>query len=391
MTDHDECEVLRQLRAVPRIFEILGRSAEPEMRLQKQLRAEFAEEVVRAAMLVSELRRKGAAKFSRAAQMWFDRQGLEQATPEAVARHKARRFTGRVWDYCSGIGGDLIALAERCEVIGVDRSQAACLRAQWNAEVYGVEQRARLICADIASLTDRSGWLHVDPDRRPANRPSGRRALRVEDCVPPLDDLLRLMQEFSGGAIKLSPAANFAGKFPNGEIELVSLSGECKEATVWFGELASPGTWRATVLPAGATLAGNPLAVETRTGPLDAFLYDPDPAVVRAGLVDLLAEQSGLVRLDGAEEYLTCGTPVETPFARPFEVLADLPNNDREIRGYFREHGFGQVEIKCRHIPIEAEAVRRKLPLSGGGAAVLVFARVGGRSRAVVCRRLATA
>src|SRR3990172_7829817 len=152
MTDHEECEVLRQLRAAPRIFEILGRSAEPEMRLQKQLRAEFPEEVVRAAMLLSELRQKGAAKFSRAAQMWFDRKGLEQATPEAVARHKARRFTGRVWDYCSGIGGDLIALAEHCEVLGVDRSQAACLRAQWNAEVYGVEQRARLICADIASF-----------------------------------------------------------------------------------------------------------------------------------------------------------------------------------------------------------------------------------------------
>jgi hypothetical protein len=72
-------------------------------------------------------------------------------------------------------------------------------------------------------------------------------------------------------------------------------------------------------------------------------------------------------------------------------VLADFPNNDREIRAYFREGKFGQVEIKCRHIPIRAEEVRRKLPLTGREAAVLVFARVAGRSRAVVCRRLASA
>jgi THUMP domain-like len=107
---------------------------------------------------------------------------------------------------------------------------------------------------------------------------------------------------------------------------------------------------------------------------LGRFLFDPDPALVRAGLIDLFAARSGLCRLDDEEEYLTADQPVDSPFARPFEVLASLSNNDREIRGYFRGSAVGQLEIKCRRIPVDAEAVRRKLPLS--------------RARALVCRRM---
>jgi hypothetical protein len=145
--------------------------------------------------------------------------------------------------------------------------------------------------------------------------------------------------------------------------------------------------WRATVLPAGETISGHPLEAIPDLGPLEGFLYDPDPAVVRAGLVSVLAERDGFTRLDEAEEYLTSTERIASPFAKPLEVLANLPNNDREIRRYFRESQFGQVEIKCRHIPIQAEVVRRKLALPGREAAVLVFARVEGKARAIVCRR----
>jgi hypothetical protein len=92
--------------------------------------------------------------------------------------------------------------------------------------------------------------------------------------------------------------------------------------------------------------------------------------------------------LDDEEEYLTADQALHSPFVQPFEVLAMLANNDREIRGYFRGAGVGQLEIKCRRIPVDAEAVRRKLPLTGDDSVVLLFARINGRARAVVCRRL---
>ncbi|MCA9095580.1 MAG: hypothetical protein KDA68_19005, partial [Planctomycetaceae bacterium] len=190
-----------------------------------------------------------------------------------------------------------------------------------------------------------------------------------------------------GGAIKLSPAANFGGKFDDSEIELVSWKGECKEATVWFGELAGESPYRATILPANATLTGDPLEHLAQVTPLESYLYDPDPAVVRAGLVDLLAETASFGRLDSSEEYLTSDTPIESPFVERFQVVADLPNQPRAIRDFFRNSRYGQLEIKCRHIPLDVEKLRREISLPGDTPGVLIMARLQGKSRAIIAER----
>jgi hypothetical protein len=388
-------EVLARLHATPEVFARIADWNGSEFALQERLRADFPDEIVRGALRIVELRVRGTVKFSQASSMWFDRVGLEQSTTELVARHKAQRFYGSVWDYCCGIGGDAIMLANHCDVIAVDRDPAACLCTEYNAEAYGVAGRVTIRCADVEALEDRGGLLHIDPDRRAAQAGQAdratsnrRRSLRLESGSPNLEVLSRLIQEFQGGAIKASPAANFGGKFPEAEIELVSLDGECKEATIWFGALAEPGVWRATVLPSGQTIAGDPLAAVAPITELGPFLLDPDPALVRSGLIDLFATRSGLTRLDDEEEYLTGDEPRHSPFVQRFEVLATLPNNDREIRGYFRGSGIGQLEIKCRRIPVDAEVLRRRIPLTGDKAAVLIFARIDGRARAIVCRRV---
>lgn len=381
----DEWDLLHELRDSPQLLRVVWQSTGKELAIQTQLRREYSDRLVRGAFALCELRRRGMAKFSRAAEMWFDRQGLEQATSEPVARHKAGRFTGEVLDLCSGIGGDCLALAQTCSVTAVDSNPIAGLRTQWNAEVYGAGPRVTIECRDVATVDSRETLVHIDPDRRAQ---AGGRAVRVEDYVPGLDFLQKLARGGRGGAIKLSPAANFGGKFRDVEIELVSLDGECKEATIWFGELRGKASWRATVLPSGDTVAAEPLEFAADISTPLQYVFDPDPAVVRSGLVDAVAVRLRLCRLDAAEEYLTGAEPIQSGFVQAFEVLAELPNNATEIRKYFRAAEFGQVEIKCRHIPIEVESIRRRLPLSGNQSGVLIFARVSGKARALVCRRV---
>jgi hypothetical protein len=381
----EEWDLLHELRSAPQLLQIVAQAQGDELALQTQLRREFPDRLVRGAFALCELRRKGATKFSRAAEMWFDRQGLEQATSETVARHKARRFSGTVFDLCCGIGGDCLALAEQCAVTAVDVNPLACLRTQWNTEVYSVASHVTLVCEDVAALDHGDALVHIDPDRRAQ---AAGRAVRLEDYVPGLEFLQHMAGTLRGGAIKLSPASNFGGKFVDVEVELVSLYGECKEATIWFGELRGSESWRATVLPSGETLAGEPLDDAAEISLPRQYVYDPDPAVVRAGLVDAAAVRLGLTRLDAAEEYLTGADRVSTALAQSFEVVAELPNNPAEIRAYFRTSDYGQVEIKCRHIPIDADGIRRRLPLPGNQPAVLIFARLAGKSRALVCRRV---
>lgn len=389
--DWTEWNTLHALRDTPGIFERLRQvtreAGQSDLQVQSRLRKEFSPELVCAALSLVDFRRKALVKFPTQAQdMWFDRVGLEQCTSEIVARHKAARFAGVVWDYCTGIGSDAAALAQAgCDVISLDSNPACSLRAAWNAEVLAPGRRPLFLCARVEDMHDRSGLLHVDPDRRISHQS---RAVRLEDYVPGLEQMQRWSHEFSGGAIKLSPAANFGGKFPDAEIELISVSGECKEATVWFGSLASERPWRATALPSGESLSGDPLDDVADIRPLGRYLFDPDPAIVRAGLVDLLAERLGIARLDSAEEYLTGDAPVDSAFVRAFEVQAELSNNPKELKNYLRGSTIGQLEIKCRHIPVDVDRLRRQLTLPGNDPGVLIFARVEGRTRAIIARRL---
>ena len=385
--DLESIAVLEQLRLTPVIWDRIPSGDKHSAALQAALRQEYLPEVVRAALTLAALRTQARTRFTRADAMWFDRTRLEQATQEVVARHKAQRFAacgGRtVLDLCCGIGADAIAIAGHAKVQAVDMSPLATWYTQRNAEVYGVASNIETLVSPVESVAVAGQFVHLDPDRRT----QGQRQVRLEFGSPSLPYLQELTKTAVGGAIKVSPASNFGGKFTDCEIELVSVNGECKEATIWFGQLRQPAPFRATVLPQGTTIAGDPWDYRPRIEPLKRYLFDPDPAVVRAGLVDCVAESLDLRRLDDAEEYLTGDTLVDSPFVRSFEVLADLTNNTKEIRDHFRTSPFGQVEIKCRHMSIDADAIRRKLPLPGNEPGVLLFARVAGKARAIVARR----
>ncbi|MEZ6058672.1 MAG: class I SAM-dependent methyltransferase [Planctomycetaceae bacterium] len=384
-----DVEVLSLLTNSPELWTAVREEAGTELQRQQRLRKQFDPALVRGAIELEELRRLAPAKFSRGDRMWFDRKGLEQATPEAVSQHKAIRFrsaslTEPVYDLCSGIGGDAIALSAAAHVIGCDLSEVNSRRLELNAAVYDVADRITAQTVDITTLNVRDRVIHLDPDRRA----QGGRSLRLEGYQPDLSFMQQITREASGGAIKVSPASNFGGKFSGCEIELVSLNGECKEATIWFGSMAPGELWRATVLPSGATLSGQPLDAETIVQPLGTYLYDPDPAVVRAGLVDLLAAEIGLWRVDDAEEYLSSDKLVDSPFVRAFEVLEVVSNNPREIREAVRRAECRSIEIKCRHVPTDADALRRKLPLDGDREGVLFIARLQGKTHALTARRV---
>jgi hypothetical protein len=69
-----------------------------------------------------------------------------------------------------------------------------------------------------------------------------------------------------------------------------------REAVLWFGCLKTVRR-RATVLPGPHTLVGEAEPEIDLAGP-DGYLYEPSPAVMRAGLVRTLGAQIGASMLD---------------------------------------------------------------------------------------------
>ncbi len=321
--------------------------------------------------------------------MWLDPVGLEQATSEPVARHKARRLNeGVVFDVCSGVGGDSVAMASAgARVVSIDRSRERLRRTFWNARVYGVETAILPVRSMAESLAmPQSARVHIDPDRRIGR---DRRARAVADYSPGLPFLRSLVNSARGGAIKLGPASDFSVFFDplRTEIELISLGGECKEATVWFGDRAT-GRRRATALPSGASWTDrdgpdSPAAV----GPLASCIFDPDPALVRSGLLDGFAVVHGLARFAPGIDLLTGPGPVRSPWLAAFEVLDVLPMDLKRLRKSLGNRGIGEVEIKPRGVDVRPETLRKSLGLEGEIRAALFPIGGDGPRRAILARR----
>lgn len=383
-----ETDLLLRLKATPEIFDLIRQCTPLELAGQKKLREQFDTELVRAALSIHEARLKATGSLPNAEDLWLTRVGLEQSTAWNVAQHKALRYKGHALalDLCCGIGVDAGSMAAHTTVLAVDNSPAMCVRAAWNAEVWGHAERFESLCGDV-SASDWSGKIvHVDPDRRAE---SDRPTKRLEQYQPNLEWMQKLTRSAAGGGIKVGPASNFLQKFPGCEIELISLHGECREATVWFGSFAGEHAFRATVLPTGESISADPLSAWTNTTEsVSAFLLDPDPAIVRSGLLDVMAEQHQLLRLDAEEEYLTSDQLPQTGFVTAFQVENVLPNSLKELKQYLRSKPSQHYEVKCRRIPTEADVVRRQLPTGSEPPRVIIFARVAGRGAIVVAKRM---
>ena len=350
-------------------------------------------ERAQAALETALLRQRAARKFSRAAEMFFIRDGLEQATAEPVAAHRAARFAAggarTVADLGCGIGGDALALAGAwASVVAIDRDPLRLMMAGANAAVYGLAERVALVQADLLALPPLPvEAFFFDPARRAGGGPRGapsRRLYAVADYQPPLSlsDAWRCVVPC--GAIKVSPGIDYAALPPGVEVEIVSLAGEVKEAVLWCGELRTAAR-RATLLPGGHTLWGEEDEVAPVAAPR-AFLYEPDGAVIRAHLVGQLAARLDAALIDPQIAYLTADAAQPTPFARAFAIDDHFPFQLKRLRAYLRQRGVGRVTIKKRGSPLEPDALRQALRLRGDNEAVLFLTQVAGRHTVLIGR-----
>jgi SAM-dependent methyltransferase len=354
--------------------------ADDALAVGTRLRRRFPAELVAAALAQHELRARAAARFTLAGEMWFTREGLEQASTEPLARHRAGRYTrfDRVADLCCGIGGDLCALAPGRDAVAVDLDPVHPRMARENARVHGAGE-VDAVRADVRDLRlPRSLAVFVDPARR-----AGGRRLPAPGSRPPLSWCLGLGDQVAGVGIKTAPGLPLGLVPPGWEVELLADRRELKEAVLWSPALATTAR-RATVFPGPSTLVTRP-GPPVRCAQPGAFLLDPSPAVTRAGLVEELARDLGAWKLDPRIAFLSADEPLATPFGRLLRVDASLPWSLRTLRQVLRERGVGTVEVRKRGSAVDVADLTGRLRLRGHDRAVVVLTRVADRPWALVC------
>ncbi len=354
----------------------------------QDLSRRYPRELARNALTTAILREAAVDKFPQARKMYFTRDALEQASGYEISRYRAKRYDGfkRVLDLACSIGGDTLALAEVCPTIGVDRDPLKLAMAHTNLDVLDLE--ASFIQADLRfplplTLKGTTGSaLFFDPSRRAEHR----RIHTVEGYSPPLSTISDWLSDFPALGVKISPGVQLDELVSyDAEIEFISLKGGLKEATLWFGPLKSTQR-RATIVPGPYTLfsgQGSDLHVSL-SEPL-AYIYEPDSAILRAGLVKDLAVQLEAYQIDIDIAYLTSDVKRASPFARIWTIENWFPFQLKRLRAYLRERNVGRAVIKKRGSPLKPDALIRDLRLKGDAERVVFLTHLKGRPIVVVC------
>ncbi|MCI6584030.1 MAG: DNA cytosine methyltransferase [Mobiluncus sp.] len=375
---------------------------------------EVAPELVAAVLTQLQLREEAKPKFGEfAAGMLFTRKGLEQATRLVVAATHAARFRHagchKVADLGCGLGAESLAFAGvglLVEAFEIDEATAAA--ALMNLRAF---PEAHVTQADVTALN----WADLRASgvdgafADPARRDERGRNLQPEQWQPPLSAILALREEIPNRnlGVKVAPGIAHESLPADCESEWVSVDGDLVEAGLWFGTLReSPGRTALLLEKDGHVRAnlrdpedsGDPATVarpakiipdETALG---AWLFEPDAAIIRAGLVAHVAQLTETASVSTGIAYLTGDGPSEDTrkLGAWFEIEKILPFDDKVLRTEFKARGVRSLEIKKRGAEVSPATLRKRLlPKADpqGEDLVLIVTRLAGRHRTILARR----
>jgi len=320
------------------------------------------------------IQQKNKRKFSEVEKYLFTEKGAQQASSTILAKYHAEKFKKfhTFADLCCGAGMDLIQIArDKKQVYAVDIDEETLLTARYNSQQEGLnniefqKQPAEDFCKPVEAI-------FADPDRRPGSK----RKIQKDDIQPTLEQLLHLWKITENIAIKLSPAMNY--KNLNLEIdhtlEFISENGTLKEMLLCLGQLATPGSERiAIILPQKIEL--NNQNVQIGVSEIKRYIFEPDPAIIRAGLVQECGAEIGYQLIDGKLALLSGNELVKSEFGKSFEVITMKSYNLKQLQKYCRENEIGELVIKTRGFSEKVEDFRKKLKLKGKNKETLFIIR----------------
>jgi hypothetical protein len=315
---------------------------------------------------------------------------LEQSSGERTAAYKASLMSGkRAIDLSGGLGVDTMFMAQVFqEVVYCERDSLLCAVVEHNLKVSGIANVQVMNGESISLLAeypdDSFDWIFVDP----ARREEGHRSIALEaaspDVVASHDLLLRHAQRV---CIKASPALEISGLkklLPALQtIVVVSVDRECKEILLLIERTHpadGPVQVKAVCLNSNLeeiteVAGGNGDAPRVVGMAVKEYLYEPDPAIIKARLSAVLARDYGLQFVNKSVDYLTADRNIEAFPGRRFRVVESVPYKPKSFRAFLESHAIAGASIQRRDFPLSPEELRKKYRLLESERAFLFFTR----------------
>jgi predicted RNA methylase len=329
------------------------------------------------------MERTRSPKFSKPVFTCSD--GLRFATPEVVGRYRAGRLKCSVLaDISCGIGGQAVCFAKECgSVYGIDIDGERLECARRNAGVYGVDN-ITFIEGDALSPQVVEQVADADADvifSDPA-RPAEEDVRQTDSLRPGIPMVMEAYRDVTGSFAFEAPPQMPPERIDfDCEREYLGVDGQLNRLTLYFGPLKRCER-SAVVLKGGRHYrlesgVAAPVVIPEVDEPR-VYAFEPDPAVVKAGLLGELAGGLGgkveLVRIDARRSLLTSDVLLESLFFKHrYRVLDRVPLDCRKVNRSLMGYGMGKAVIRFRIAPEKYWDARNRIEngLMGEGIAHL--------------------
>lgn len=305
----------------------------------------------------------------------------EQSTSDLLARYHASLVADgeHVIDLTAGLGIDCLHFAEKTAhltAIEINPLKAEALKLNSEGKIH-------VACADCREYLDTYDGpaydtAFIDPARRATD---GSRVYALEQCEPDVTAMLPGIFRISRKLIvKMSPMLDITRTAEELQSvrRMIALGtrAECKELIAVCDRaddasqpmiieavtLMSDGGHAAFTFSRNEALLSVPTYAEPKVG---GYLYEPYPAVMKAGPFRLLSERFGVDKLSSNTHLYTSELPV-SGFPGEVSVIKDvLPYSSAVIKRLRKR--YPKINVAARNFDIQAEAVKKKLGVKDGG------------------------
>ena len=341
---------------------------------------------------------------------------MEQCSSSQTAEYKASLVEGGSFaDFSGGFGVDTIALARKfAKGHYVEPQEELCELFQHNCKVLDINN-VNIVNGTMEDNLAAIGpvdTIYLDPSRRDVH---GRKVVALEDCVPNLLEWKeRLLAKCNTLMVKLSPMIDIFQTLRDlpetYAVHVVSVEGECKEVVFLLTQdgtingscrdvARNVSTTDPTIIAANINKTAT-IRVETtldteRTTPpriatgLGAYLYEPNAAVMKAGIFNALSQQFQVQKLEKNTNLFTADELREDFPGRVFRIEAVHEFHPRKIAKELSH--LENASIAVRNFPLSAEELRKTLKVKDGNACYLFGCTLStNRKILIVCSKLLT-
>lgn len=333
------------------------------------------------------------------------RLALEQCSGQAAAEYKAqvvkRLFADAddatkltMVDLTGGLGVDFSFVAKTFgKATYVERQEELCCLAQHNFPLLGLD-KAEVVHDDGVDFLQKmptTDLIFLDPARRDC---AGRKTVLIEDCEPDVCALREtLLSKARFVVVKLSPMLDIAASIRSlgcvSEVHVVSSGGECKDLLLVLSKNggSNPDVYvneneRTLHFNAAEEAACMPQMAQA----VGKYLYEPGPAMLKAGAFKWTAVHFGLKKLHVNSHLYTSDEHVDDFPGRTFEVEKVMGFGKNDLKQLRQE--VTKANITVRNFPSSVDALRKKLKIKEGGD-VFIFATttIDNQHVMIVCKK----